>query len=100
MNLLNPVAARWDIICLQLGVSQSDLNNISANPMKYHGAPKTYFQDALHAWLQKNPDTCTISVLCGALRSESVGEVVLARNVETSLRARRGKCVTVYMCSV
>lgn len=91
MNLLRPVAFKWESLCLQLGISQGDLNNISCNPMKIAGAPLSFLQDALYSWMQQSDDDRhTIAVLCEALRANAVGEEVLAGRVETELKAHKG----------
>lgn len=90
MNLLRQVASKWEILCLQLGVPQGDLNNIASNPMRFSGAPLTFLQDALYSWLQGRDDQRTISALCTALRSDVVDEEVLSHEVERKLRAHKG----------
>ena len=91
MNLLQPVAYRWNDLCLQLGVLQSDLNNIAANPMRMSGAPNTFLQDGLYIWLQKEPASCTIPALCEALKSPAVDETALANEVEERLKRHKGQ---------
>lgn len=91
MRVLDPVAYKWDVLCLQLGVSQGDLKNIAANAMRIPGAPKTFLQDALYAWLQQQNDQCTISALCTALQSDVVDEEVLSHEVEVKLKAHQGE---------
>lgn len=91
MVLLRPVADRWDIFCLQLGVMHTELRLIAANPTRMAGAPLTFLQDSLYAWLHGANGQCTISVLCDALRSEVVEEGVLSVTVEEKLKARRGE---------
>ena len=89
MNLLRPVAARWYVLCIQLGVSHGDLDNIAANPLKLAGAPLTFLQDGLYVWLQQDPPSKrTISALCDVLRSPVMDENRLCREVAESLNRR------------
>ena len=93
MNLLRPMASRWDCLCLQLGVLQSDLNNISAQPSRIPGAPVTFLQDGLYAWLQQGHKACTITALCAALESPSVADLTLSGHVKIELRSHKGALV-------
>ena len=88
MNLLDPVAHKWELLCLQLGVPQSDLSNIAADPMRLAGAPKTHLQDGLYVWIKKGGEDCTVSALCGALEGPSVDEPVLASELKMKLNNR------------
>lgn len=90
MNLLDPVAFKWELLCLQLGVPLSDLKNIESNPMKFSGAPKTFLQDGLYIWLQQEPKQHTISVLCQALKEAVMDEEVLSKEIERKLKSRKG----------
>ena len=90
MNALAPVASKWNPICLQLGVPYSKLLNIEAQPMRLSGAPRTFLQDGLYEWLQRSTGTRTITSLCTALKEPSVGEPVVAIEVEETLRNHRG----------
>lgn len=90
MRVLDPVAYKWDVLCLQLGVPEGDLKNIAANAMRIPGAPKTFLQDAIYTWLQQQNDQCTISSLCTALRSDVVDENVWSHEVEVKLKVHKG----------
>lgn len=88
MNLLDPVAFKWDLLCLQLGVPQSDLNNIVADPMRLAGAPRTHLHDGLYVWIKKGGSNCTVLALCDALEEASVDEPVLASELRMKLNNR------------
>ena len=96
-NLLQPMASRWDCLCLQLGVLQSDLNNISAQPSRSHGAPWTFLQDGLYAWLQQGHKACTITALCAALESPSVADLTLSGHVKIKLRSHKGALLYILL---
>ncbi len=86
MNVLEPVASKWDSICLQLGVPQSTLSNIQAKPTLLAGAPQTFLRSGLYEWMRSGAETCTVSSLANALRTPSVNEVFLANEIEDTLR--------------
>ena len=96
MNDLTPVAHKWNFICLQLGVPQSTLVNIEAQPMRIAGAPLTFLQDGLFEWLRVGSDSCTITLLCEALTAPSVDEAVLAAKVEESLKRKKGNWCSLH----
>ena len=88
MNLLRPVAVKWELFCVQLGVPHTEVKLIAADPLKLVGGLLACFQHALSYWLQQPR---SISLLCDALRSEVIDEEVLATEVEAKLKARKGK---------
>ena len=91
VDLLIPIASKWDILCLQLGILQSTINNILADPLKLSGAPRSFLQGGLYAWLQRGLGVCTITALCKALEAPSVAEFVLRNHVETKLKNHKGE---------
>ena len=91
MNLLRPVAHKWETLCVQLGVSMGDIKNIGANPMKFSGAPLTFLQDGLYVWLQNSPGPKrSISALCDVLKGPVISEVTLGVEVEKHLKGAKG----------
>jgi len=100
VNDLAPVAHKWNFICLQLGVPQSTLVNIEAQPMRLTGAPQTYLQDGLFEWLRGRSSSRTITDLCNALVAPSVGENVLAEKVEESLKRKKGDQLFIFDVSI
>ena len=69
-----------------LGFIQPELNQIGAMPSLFTTAPKSYLTELLSQWVQwptvKHPTKPTLSTLCEALRSSSVGLGSLAEQVE------------------
>lgn len=88
MELLRPVAPKWNLLGLQLGIPMSEIQIIMAKPMLMTGAPLSYMQEALYIWLQQKPPDYpwpTISHLCKVLKSDVIDEDILASQVKEAL---------------
>ena len=85
VNVLAPVAYKWEQLALQLGFEYDAVQNIKAKTSLIPGAPQSYLQDVLGLWLKHKPPTQeypTKSSLIQALQSESMDEMVLAKAVQ------------------
>jgi hypothetical protein len=87
---LYPIAPKWQVFSVQLGVPTSELNVIAAKPLLLSGAPLTFLQDALNYWICNTHPACTLNTLCDVLKSEVMGESMLAAQVETKFLEYRG----------
>ena len=88
---LRPIAPKWQIFSVQLGVPTSEMNVIAAKPLLLSGAPLTFLQDALNYWISEAHPACTLNTLCDVLKSEVVGEGTLAVQVEAKFWEHRAK---------
>lgn len=95
MRELYPVAPKWQIFSVQLGVPTSELNVIAAKPLLLPGAPLTFLQDAVNYWIREAHPACSLSTLCDVLKSEVMGESTLAVQLEANFWEYRAKGVTV-----
>ena len=89
MDLIHNFSDKWDYIGLGLGFIQPELNQIRAMPLLLTTAPKSYLTELLSQWVQwpteNHPTKPTLSTLCEALRSSSVGLGSLAELVEREM---------------
>ena len=88
MEVLRPVAPKWNLLGLQLGIPMSEIQIVMAKPLLMSGAPLSYMQEALFIWLQQKPPDKpwpTISHLCTVLKTDVIDEDVLAAEVEKAL---------------
>ena len=89
MNLIDNFSDKWSFIGLGLGFIQPELNQIRAMPSLLTTAPKSYLTELLSKWVQwpteNHPTKPTLSTLCEALRSSSVGLGSLAELVEREM---------------
>ena len=91
MRELYPLAPKWQIFGVQLGVPTSELSIIAAKPLLISGAPLTFLQDALNYWICETHPACTVNSLCDVLKSEVMGEGTLAVQVEGKFWEHRAK---------
>ena len=98
MRELRPVAPKWQIFSVQLGVPASEVDVIAAKPLLLPGAPLTFLQDALTYWIRKSHPACTLNTLCDVLKSDLVNESTLAVHVEVHFWEYRakGNCSVLY----
>ena len=90
MTLLDPVAHRWNDLCLQLGVPLTELRIIEARPTLIPGAPRSYLREGVFEWLNRGSaqQPCTVTNLCNALRANPLDENTLAEQVKMALNNR------------
>ena len=76
---LHDVKTKWKIIGTQLEIPRATLQSIEANNHDTEEA----FTEMMHEWLQRSTDPApSWSAIVEALRSRSVGEVRLAKNIK------------------
>ena len=79
VNLLHSVAFKWQKIAVQLNLV-SELHNIRDDLRLALQGHDGYLREILFQWLRQNEKT-TLGQLIDALKSESVGEKILARSM-------------------
>ena len=86
MNILQPVAAEWKALGLQLGVPIGELKNIACTPANAAAGPTACLRDMLTKWLEttSTPNLTSLSV---ALRCDSVQEKRLADELKEKYMA-------------
>ena len=103
VNLIDNFSDKWSFIGLGLGFIQPELNQIRAMPSLLTTAPKSYLTELLSKWVQwptvNHPTKPTLSTLCEALRSSSVGLGSLAEQVEREMTCpTTGKGTSAVIC--
>lgn len=87
IKLLRPVVSLWDILGVQLGVPQAEIQIIKAKPLLLAGAPLSFLQEMLYIWLQRKPpehDWPTVRQLCDTLEGDVLEANIVAENVKAS----------------
>lgn len=99
MRELRPVAPKWQVFSVQLGVPASEVDVIAAKPLLLSGAPLTFLQDALKYWISESHPACTLNTLCDVLKSDLVNESALAVHLEAHFWEQRakGNCISILM---
>ena len=97
MEQLLPVASDWKNLGLQLGLTLKELKAIESMPLLIPSGPAAFLREMLHRWLKRAPPSHpfpTITKLCDALRSYTVGEERVAYDLEQQYQAqRKGLCL-------
>ena len=91
MEQLLPVASDWKVLGLQLGLTLKELKAIESMPLLIPTGPAAFLQEMLHRWLNRAPPSHpfpTITKLCDALRSCTVGEKRVAYDLEQQYQAQ------------
>ena len=78
MNELRDVVPEWQIFCLHLGVSNTELKAIQKITL-----PKMYTNSMLAAWIDQKGDKATIQKILAVLRSPVIANPALASRLET-----------------
>ena len=102
LTALHGATTQWELIGLALGFDPEDLKIIEQMPTLIPKGPVAYLKEMLHQWLKwcpPNHDQPTISSLCKALRSPTVGNKRLADTLRDEIKALRGISVT-YTCTI
>ena len=73
---LNPVAARWHDLGVQLGIDDGELKNISGE----EGRAQSCFREMLDVWMRNQTPTCR--AIINALHSPAVQHNALASELE------------------
>jgi len=92
MEQLLPIVSHWKDLGLQLGLTLNELTTIENTPLLIPCAPTSFLQEMLHRWLNRAPPSHpfpTITKLCDALRSCTVGEERVAYDLEQQYEAQR-----------
>ena len=93
LTVLHGATTQWELIGLALGFDPEDLKIIEQMPTLIPKGPVAYLKEMLHQWLKwcpPNHDRPTISSLCKALRSPTVGNECLANTLKDEIKALRG----------
>ena len=87
-DFLNRVASRamdkWDMVGLQLGIEEQQLNTISTE----HRDPIRRYSNVFTLWKNKADPPYTWRTIVGVLRASIVGREDLANEIETWLSAK------------
>ena len=82
--LLNQVASKaqdnWEVIELQLGIEQHQLNTIN-----HHDPIRCYSEDVFSLWERKADPPFTWVTIIKALKAPIVGETKIAQDIEMQL---------------
>ena len=92
LEQLLPIASHWKDLGLQLGLTLNELTTIENTPLLIPRAPTSFLREMLHRWLNQAPPSHpfpTITKLCDALRSYTVGEERVAYDIEQKYQAQR-----------
>ena len=98
LTALHEATTKWELIGLALGFNPEDLKIIEQTPTLIPKGPLAYFQEMLHQWLKwcpPNHSRPTVSSLCEALRSPTVGNECLADTLKDQIKALRGTAVII-----
>lgn len=93
LTMLHGATTKWELIGLALGFDPEDLKIIEQTPTLIPKGPVAYLREMLHQWLKwcpPNHEWPTVSSLCEALRSPTVGDECLADTLKDQLRPFRG----------
>jgi hypothetical protein len=93
LTALHEATTKWELIGLALGFDPEDLKIIEQTPTLIPKGPLAYLQEMLHQWLKWCPPSHnwpTVSFLCEALRSPTVGNECLADTLKDRIKALRG----------
>ena len=92
MEQLLPVASDWKNLGLQLGLTQKELKAIESMPLLIPSGPAAFLREMLHGWLNQAPPSHpfpTITKLCDAMRSCTVGEERVAYDLQQQYQAQK-----------
>ena len=97
LTALHGATTQWQLIGLALGFDPEDLKIIEHMPTLIPIGPVAFLKEMLHQWLKWCPPTHrwpTVSSLCEALRSPTVGNERLADTLKDQIKTLRGISVT------
>lgn len=86
LNLLSPLAHKWDHIAVQLRFTYDEIENIRTKVVLIPRAPLSYLQELIGLWLKREPSKFqsypTKFTLSEALKSDSVMELEIAAKLK------------------
>ena len=92
MEQLQPVTNHWKDLGLQLGLTLKELNTVESMPLLIPDGLAAFLWEMLHGWLNQAPPSHpfpSITKLCDALRSHTVGEERVAYDLEQLYQLHR-----------
>lgn len=78
LNLLSPLAHKWDLLAVQLEFTYDEIENIRTKVALIPKAPQSYLQELIGLWLKRGPPK---SILSEALKSDSVMELEIVKRL-------------------